>query len=115
MHNSAQFSLILRRERAPTLKITKGSRLFAGISPPKRGHFCASGQGLTFQAAYTFSKSIDDVSSVFGGSVGSGWPQDSYDTQFDRWFPDFNVFTVNLPAPESGSESRPSAIPSVRI
>ena len=48
-------------------------------------------QGLTFLAAYTFSKSIDDVSSVFGGSVGSGLPQDSYDTQLDRGLSDFNV------------------------
>ncbi|MGA2135539.1 MAG: carboxypeptidase regulatory-like domain-containing protein [Bryobacteraceae bacterium] len=48
-------------------------------------------QGLTFLAAYTFSKSIDDVSSVFGGSVGSGLPQNSEDLQGDRGLSDFNV------------------------
>jgi hypothetical protein len=49
------------------------------------------GEGLTFLAAYTFSKSIDDVSSVFGGSVGSGLPQNSYDPQADRGLSDFNA------------------------
>jgi hypothetical protein len=49
------------------------------------------GQGLTFLAAYTFSKSIDDVSAVFGGSVGSGLPQNSYDPQADRALSDFNA------------------------
>jgi hypothetical protein len=48
-------------------------------------------QGLTFLAAYTFSKSIDDVSSVLGGSVGSGLPQNSNDPQADRGLSDFNV------------------------
>ena len=48
-------------------------------------------QGLTFLAAYTFSKSIDDVSSVLGGSVGSGLPQNSYNPQADRGLSDFNV------------------------
>ncbi|HLY15707.1 MAG TPA: carboxypeptidase regulatory-like domain-containing protein [Bryobacteraceae bacterium] len=47
--------------------------------------------GLTFLAAYTFSKSIDDVSAVFGGSVGSGLPQNSQDPQADRGVSDFNV------------------------
>ena len=48
-------------------------------------------QGLTFLAAYTFSKSIDDVSAVFGGSVGSGLPQNSLDPQADRGLSDFSV------------------------
>jgi hypothetical protein len=48
-------------------------------------------QGLTFLTAYTFSKSIDDVSAVFGGSVGSGLPQNSYDPQADRALSDFNA------------------------
>src|SRR6202167_3439718 len=48
-------------------------------------------EGLTFLAAYTFSKSIDDVSSVLGGSVGSGLPQNSYDPQADRGLSDFIV------------------------
>jgi hypothetical protein len=47
--------------------------------------------GLTFLAAFTFSKSIDDVSSVFGGSVGSGLPQNSNDPQADRGLSDFNA------------------------
>ncbi|HTQ55523.1 MAG TPA: carboxypeptidase regulatory-like domain-containing protein [Bryobacteraceae bacterium] len=48
-------------------------------------------QGLTFLAAYTFSKSIDDVSAVFGGSVGSGLPQNSQALQADRGLSDFNA------------------------
>jgi hypothetical protein len=47
--------------------------------------------GLTFLAAFTFSKSLDDVSSVFGGSVGSGLPQNSNDIQADRGLSDFNA------------------------
>ena len=49
------------------------------------------GEGLTFLAAYTFSKSMDDVSAVFGGSVGSGLPQNSNDPQADRGPSDFNA------------------------
>ena len=48
-------------------------------------------QGLTFLVAYTFSKSIDDMSSVFGGSVGSGLPQNSNDIQGDFGLSDFNA------------------------
>ncbi len=48
-------------------------------------------EGLTFLAAYTFSKSIDDVSAVLGGSVGSGLPQNSRNPQADRGLSDFNV------------------------
>ncbi|HVN07112.1 MAG TPA: carboxypeptidase regulatory-like domain-containing protein [Bryobacteraceae bacterium] len=48
-------------------------------------------QGLTFLAAYTFSKSIDDQSAVFGGSVGSGLPQNSQDLAGDRALSDFNA------------------------
>jgi hypothetical protein len=47
--------------------------------------------GLDFLAAYTFSKSIDDISSVFGGSVGSGLPQDSLNIRGDRGLSDFNA------------------------
>jgi Carboxypeptidase regulatory-like domain len=50
-----------------------------------------AGRGLTFLAAYTFSKSIDNVSSVLGGSVGSGLPQNSNDTRQDRALSDFNA------------------------
>jgi hypothetical protein len=48
-------------------------------------------QGLTFLAAYTWSRSIDDDSAVFSGSVGSGVPQDSYDFRADRGLSDFQV------------------------
>ncbi len=47
--------------------------------------------GLTFLAAYTFSKSIDDISSIFGGSVGSGLPQNSQNLSGDRGLSDFNA------------------------
>ena len=49
------------------------------------------GSGLTFLAAYTFSKSMDDVSAVLGGSVGSGLPQNSRDLRADRGLSDFNA------------------------
>jgi len=49
------------------------------------------GLGFTILGAYTFSKSIDDVSAVFGGSVGSGLPQNSQNLQADRALSDFNV------------------------
>ncbi|MFN7997340.1 MAG: carboxypeptidase regulatory-like domain-containing protein [Bryobacteraceae bacterium] len=49
------------------------------------------GRGLTFLGAYTFSKSMDDVSAVLGGSVGSGLPQDSLNLRGDRALSDFNA------------------------
>ncbi len=48
-------------------------------------------RGLDFLAAYTFSKSIDDISSVLGGSVGSGLPQNSLNIRGDRGLSDFNA------------------------
>ncbi len=47
--------------------------------------------GLAFLAAYTYSKSIDDISSIFGGSAGSGLPQDSQNPSADRGPSDFNA------------------------
>ncbi|MGO9124485.1 MAG: TonB-dependent receptor domain-containing protein [Terriglobales bacterium] len=47
--------------------------------------------GLSFLAAYTFSKSIDDISSIFGGSAGSGLPQNSQNLSGDRGPSDFNA------------------------
>jgi len=46
---------------------------------------------LAVLASYTFSKSIDDISSIFGGSVGSGLPQDSQNLRGDRGLSDFNA------------------------
>lgn len=48
-------------------------------------------QGLSLLLAYTYSKSIDDISSVFGGNVGSGLPQNSQDLSADRGPSDFNA------------------------
>jgi hypothetical protein len=48
-------------------------------------------QGLAFVGSYTWSRSIDDLSSVFGGSVGSGLPQNSQDLSADRGPSDFNA------------------------
>ena len=47
--------------------------------------------GLSLLLSYTYSKSFDDISSVFGGSVGSGLPQNSYDLPADRGPSDFNA------------------------
>jgi len=47
--------------------------------------------GLSLLLAYTYSKSFDDISSVFGGSVGSGLPQDSRNLAADRGPSDFNA------------------------
>jgi len=49
------------------------------------------GRYLTLLASYTFSKSLDDESSVFGGSVGSGLPQDSNDLRAEHALSDFNA------------------------
>ncbi|HUJ21107.1 MAG TPA: carboxypeptidase regulatory-like domain-containing protein [Bryobacteraceae bacterium] len=49
------------------------------------------GRDLAFLASYTFSKSIDDVSAVLGGSVGSGLPQDSNNLRGERALSDFNA------------------------
>jgi hypothetical protein len=48
-------------------------------------------RGLALVGAYTWSRSIDDLSSVFGGSVGSGLPQNSTDLSADRGPSDFNA------------------------
>jgi hypothetical protein len=48
-------------------------------------------KGLAFLAAYTFSKSIDDSSAVFAGSVGSGLPQDSNNLRAERGLSDFDM------------------------
>ncbi|HKI00236.1 MAG TPA: TonB-dependent receptor [Candidatus Sulfotelmatobacter sp.] len=47
--------------------------------------------GLSLLLSYTYSKSFDDISSVFGGSVGSGLPQNSQDLSADRGPSDFNA------------------------
>jgi hypothetical protein len=67
--------------------------------------------GLEFLAAYTFSKSIDDISSIFGGSVGSGLPQNSQNLSADRGLSDFNAahrlsvsFLYDLPTSHLWSE-----------
>jgi hypothetical protein len=47
--------------------------------------------GLALLLSYTYSKSTDDISSVFGGSVGSGLPQNSRDLAADRGPSDFSA------------------------
>jgi hypothetical protein len=47
--------------------------------------------GLAFLGAYTWSRSIDDLSNIFGGSAGSGQPQDSTNLRGDRGPSDFNA------------------------
>ncbi len=48
-------------------------------------------RGVAFLASYTYSKSMDDISSIFGGSVGSGLPQNSQNLRGDRGLSDFNA------------------------
>jgi hypothetical protein len=48
------------------------------------------GEDLAFLVSYTYSKSLDDASSVFGGSVGSGLPQNSQDLSAERAVSDFD-------------------------
>ncbi|HYM77863.1 MAG TPA: carboxypeptidase-like regulatory domain-containing protein [Candidatus Dormibacteraeota bacterium] len=48
-------------------------------------------KGLALLLSYTYSKSFDDISSVFGGSVGAGLPQNSQDLPADRGPSDFNA------------------------
>ena len=69
------------------------------------------GRGFSFLGSYTFSKSIDDVSAVLGGSVGSGLPQDSNNLKAERARLDFNAahrgilsFVYDLPFAGSGSQ-----------
>lgn len=60
--------------------------------------------GLGFQASYTWSKSIDDTSSVLGGfiaassgAVAQAWPQDPFHTSSDRGPSTFDItHTVTL-------------------
>ena len=47
--------------------------------------------GLAFLGAYTWSRSIDNLSSIFGGSAGSGQPQDSQNLRGDNGPSDFNA------------------------
>jgi hypothetical protein len=47
--------------------------------------------GLSLLLSYTYSKSFDDISSVFGGSVGAGLPQNSLELSADRGPSDFNA------------------------
>ncbi len=48
-------------------------------------------RGLAFLGAYTWSRSIDDLSNIFGGSVGSGQPQDSQNLRGNNGPSDFNA------------------------
>jgi hypothetical protein len=57
--------------------------------------------GLGFQASYTFSKSIDDTSAVFGGfisgysgAVAQSYPQDPFDTRADKGPSNFDIQNV---------------------
>src|SRR5207302_1951952 len=47
--------------------------------------------GLAFLASYTFSKSLDDASGLFGTRAEAGYPQNSYDLSADRGLSNFNV------------------------
>jgi len=47
--------------------------------------------GLAFLASYTYSKSLDDASGLFGTRAEPGYPQNSYDLSADRGLSNFNV------------------------
>lgn len=70
--------------------------------------------GTTFLAAYTWSKSIDDTSSLFGSAAAPGLPQNSYDLRAERGLSDFNsgqrfVLSAIYPAPQRVTRSNSSA------
>lgn len=57
--------------------------------------------GLGFQTSYTFSKSIDDTSAVFGGfisgysgAVAQSYPQDPFDARADKGPSNFDIKNV---------------------
>ena len=47
--------------------------------------------GLAFLASYTYSKSLDDASGLFGTRAEPGYPQNSFDLSADRGLSNFNV------------------------
>jgi hypothetical protein len=47
--------------------------------------------GLSFLASYTWSKSIDDASTLFANAAEPGFPQNSNDLQAERGLSDFNA------------------------
>lgn len=47
--------------------------------------------GLSLLAAYTWSKSIDDGSALFGTATEPGFPQDSFDLRSERGLSNFNA------------------------
>jgi outer membrane receptor protein involved in Fe transport len=62
------------------------------------------GQGLTFLGAYTYSKSIDDISDIFGFKGSAGFPQDANNLRAERARSPFDVrqrftlsYTYELP------------------
>lgn len=48
-------------------------------------------RNLAFLASYTFSKSLDDTSGLFGTRAEPGYPQNSFDLSADRGLSNFNV------------------------
>jgi hypothetical protein len=48
-------------------------------------------RGIAFLAAYTFSKSIDDSSAIFGGGVDPGIPQNSLNVRAERGLSDYHA------------------------
>jgi outer membrane receptor protein involved in Fe transport len=49
------------------------------------------GQGLTFLGAYTYSKSIDDLSDIFGFKGSAGFPQDANNLRAERARSPFDI------------------------
>ena len=76
-----QFSSILAIE-------SRGSSIYHSLQVRSEKRLTA---GSAFLAAYTWSKSIDDVSEVFGSGVTSGLPQDSQNTRAERALSDFHA------------------------
>lgn len=71
-------------------------------------------KGPTFLAAYTWSKSIDDTSSLFGSAAAPAFPQNSYDLRAERGLSDFNsgqrfVLSAIYPTPRRVTNSNSSA------
>jgi hypothetical protein len=73
---------------AITMNSSEGDSSYNALQVRSEKH---ASHGLAFLASYTFSKSLDDASGLFGTKAEPGYPQNSYDLPADRGLSNFNV------------------------